>query len=427
MEHPDIGGLEGWRLLAHGRSAAVWEARQPALDRRVAVKVCTGPVDETVQQAFLRLTARAARLAWHPGVVTVHDAGVLPGGRPYVVEDLVTGGALARWLELPERCGQERVRRLGAVVADALATAHAAGVVHGRVSPGNILLDEHDDPVLVDFGAAVVHAAGRDGRSSAEPGYAAPEARRGAGAAGDVYGLAATLYALLTGQPPPQSVGPRRAARSSGRVAVPPLWDVQPALRASLVAALDGDPAARPSALELRDRLRGRSEPVGSAVDSSAAPARSRRRAGVLVGSVALVLVTTGGAWLLGGPASSGPPATRATSPAPDPAAGAPQGGLASTPAGVRLALLPPAGPAEPFKAVQLRGTHSGGTGSTFLRVQRWERGTWRAFPLPTRADGTGWFTTYVELGQPGRYRLRVLDPEAGVASEPVLLVVGQA
>jgi hypothetical protein len=58
------------------------------------------------------------------------------------------------------------------------------------------------------------------------------------------------------------------------------------------------------------------------------------------------------------------------------------------------------------------------------LRVQRWEGGRWLAFPLPTRTDQSGQFTTYVEFGQPGRYRLRVLEPNSGVTSKPFVLVI---
>lgn len=144
-----------------------------------------------------------------------------------------------------------------------------------------------------------------------------------------------------------------------------------------------------------------------------------------MLAGVAALAVLGSGAWLVATAASSGPPAdlattsTTAATPVDSPASGG-----ATTAEPVRLALEAPSGAAEPFEAVRIRGTFSGGPRSTFLRVQRWERGAWRAFPVPTRADRTGRFSTYVELGQPGRYSLRVLDPTSGVASEPVLLVV---
>ena len=78
---------------------------------------------------------------------------------------------------------------------------------------------------------------------------------------------------------------------------------------------------------------------------------------------------------------------------------------------------------ARPFETVRIQGTYRGGA-DTFLRVQRWEGGKWLDFPLPTKTDQSGQFTAYVELGQPGRYRLRVLDPDSGVTSKPFVLVI---
>jgi hypothetical protein len=79
--------------------------------------------------------------------------------------------------------------------------------------------------------------------------------------------------------------------------------------------------------------------------------------------------------------------------------------------------------PARPFESVRIQGTYPGGA-DTFLRVQRWEGGKWLTFPLPTKTDQSGRFKTYVEFGQPGRYRLRVLDPDSGLTSKPFVLVI---
>jgi hypothetical protein len=78
---------------------------------------------------------------------------------------------------------------------------------------------------------------------------------------------------------------------------------------------------------------------------------------------------------------------------------------------------------ARPFQTVRIQGTYRGGTG-TFLSVQRWEGDKWLTFPLPTKTDQSGRFTAHVELGQPGRYRLRVLDPESGVTSKTFVLAI---
>jgi hypothetical protein len=78
---------------------------------------------------------------------------------------------------------------------------------------------------------------------------------------------------------------------------------------------------------------------------------------------------------------------------------------------------------ARPFQTVRIEGTYRGGA-DTFLRVQRWEGGKWLAFPLPAKTDKSGQFTTFVEFGRPGRYRLRVGDPDSGVRSKTFVLVI---
>jgi len=87
----------------------------------------------------------------------------------------------------------------------------------------------------------------------------------------------------------------------------------------------------------------------------------------------------------------------------------------------VQVAAVP--GSAEPFQAVRIQGAYRGGA-DTFVRVQRWQAGTWQDFPLATKTDQSGKFTAYVEPGPPGRYLLRVVDPESGAASKPFVLVI---
>ena len=78
---------------------------------------------------------------------------------------------------------------------------------------------------------------------------------------------------------------------------------------------------------------------------------------------------------------------------------------------------------ARPFQPVRIQGMYRGGA-DTFVRVQRWEGGKWLDFPVPTKTDQSGQFSAYVELGQPGRYRLRVVDPDSGVTSKPFVVVI---
>jgi hypothetical protein len=103
-----------------------------------------------------------------------------------------------------------------------------------------------------------------------------------------------------------------------------------------------------------------------------------------------------------------------------EPPASAPRSGSAEREA---IQVKDVAASARPFETVRIRGSYRDGA-DTLLRVQRWEDGKWLAFPLPAKTDKSGQFTAYVELGQPGRYRLRLLDPSTGLMSKPFVLVI---
>ena len=155
MEHPRVKGLSEWSPLARGSRSVVWAARQLSLDRVVAVKVYQRELDDGYRRRFLR-EAAAARLSDHPAIVTVHEAGVLPDDRPYLIMDLCSGGSLTQWLKPENRPSEERVRQVGVRIADALATVHACGVLYRDVKPDNILIDSFGNPALADFGRAAV-------------------------------------------------------------------------------------------------------------------------------------------------------------------------------------------------------------------------------------------------------------------------------
>ena len=261
VDHPEIRGLSEWRPLARGGFAVVWEARQLSLDRLVAVKVYERELDEGYRRRFLR-EAAAARLSDHPGIVTVHDAGVLPDDRPYLIMDLWSGGSLSQWLKPDNRPSQERVRQVGVRIADSLAAVHACGVLHRDVKPANILIDSFGNPGLADFGLAAMAGAETTAADVlyVTPAYAPPEAfgMQPATQYGDVFALAATLYALLAGCPPRNVRGADVALEQMVEVARRPI-DALPGvnwhLMDVLMTALSSDPAARPTAAIFRDQL----------------------------------------------------------------------------------------------------------------------------------------------------------------------------
>ncbi|HJY43356.1 MAG TPA: serine/threonine-protein kinase [Propionibacteriaceae bacterium] len=270
MEHPRVHGLSEWRPLACGSRSVVWAARQLTLDRPVAVKVYQRELDEGDRRRFLR-EAAAARLSDHPGIVTTHDAGILPDDRPYLIMDLCSGGSLTQWLKPENRPSEEQVRQVGARIADALAAVHARGVLHRDVKPANILIDSFGNPALADFGLA----AGASTETAAAdevcvtPAYAPPEAfgMQPATESGDVFSLAATLYALLAGRPPRDvgaaaidleqtvEVAKRPIGPIPGGNRYLPIPGVNRCLMDVLMTALSNDPLDRPTAAIFRDQL----------------------------------------------------------------------------------------------------------------------------------------------------------------------------
>ena len=281
---PDIPGIGDWQPLARGGFATVWRARQRTLDRPVAVKVDDRALhSESERRRFLGEAKAAGNLSGHPAIVTVHDAGILADGRPYLVMKLCSGGSLTNWLRVDNRQSVERICSVGARVADALAAAHEAGMLHRDVKPANILIDGYGNPGLADFGLAAPEP-GSD--SSMTVAYAPPEVILGEAPseAGDVYQLAATLYALLSGRPPSEhSGGSTSLADRVARLKEPPepLPGVEDHLMRVLLDGLAFAPADRPTAAEFRDRLAA----LAAKYDGSGGPSRKRVR------QVALTLV----------------------------------------------------------------------------------------------------------------------------------------
>ncbi|MFD9740085.1 serine/threonine-protein kinase [Umezawaea sp. NPDC059074] len=262
-----IPGLTNLQPLGSGGFATVYRAHQVQLGRDVAVKIDNRVlVNERDRRRFLREAHAAARLSGHPNVVGVHDANITPQGMPYIVMELCTGGSLHDVLDKNGPLPAEQVRHLGVQLADALAAAHAEGVLHRDIKPGNILVDRYGTAKLADFGlAALVDAAGDSTatRDALSPSYAPPEAFAMAAptAAGDVYSLAATLYDLLAGKPPRPVPWPIESFDHLGEVLrspVPPVPGVPVEFHHTLVRALHPDVNARtPTAARLRDELRG--------------------------------------------------------------------------------------------------------------------------------------------------------------------------
>lgn len=198
------------RVLGRGGMGIVLEAFDSRLQRNVAVKVLNPEVahDETARQRFCR-EARAAASISHENVVAVHQVEhAAENGLPYLVMQLIAGESLEQRLLREQRLPLKEVVRIGLQIAHGLAAAHAQGLTHRDIKPGNILLEPpHDRVKLTDFGLA--HIADdvkltRTGFVVGTPLYMSPEQAMGeAGdARSDLFSLGAILYEMCAGQPP---------------------------------------------------------------------------------------------------------------------------------------------------------------------------------------------------------------------------------
>ncbi len=191
--------------IGRGGMAEVFRAFDRVLERRVAVKVLTvdGAEDETLFDRFRREARTAASLT-HPNVVSVYDTGI-DDDVHYIVMELVEGPSLVDVLRREGPLEVPRALEVIRPVANALAAAHAQGLVHRDVKPGNILFDRTGNPKISDFGIArVVSAATQTSAVYGSALYMAPEQARGATVDGraDIYALGCVLYEMLTGHPP---------------------------------------------------------------------------------------------------------------------------------------------------------------------------------------------------------------------------------
>src|SRR5215475_13907681 len=259
---PVVPGLTGLEIVARGGYATVYRARQDSVGRPVAVKVEHAALDdERDQRRFLREAHAAGEMSGHPHVIDLFDVGVTQDGHPYLIMELCAGTYAERMVVAP--LPPVEVRDVGVKIADALADAHAMGVLHRDVKPANILQSRFGEPALADFGLAVL-AESRDSSLSLEiltPAYAPPEAfRHGTppSPAGDVYALSATLYAMLRGNPPRwkgDQLPSLFALVELFNEPVPDIPGVGLPLLDQLRAGMENDPRRRPTAADLRDRL----------------------------------------------------------------------------------------------------------------------------------------------------------------------------
>lgn len=252
--------------LGSGSFAAVYKATDLKLQRTVAIKVIQAT--KTIKTGAVLAEARAAAALHHPHICTIFSVDDSEGV-PLIVMEHVAGGSLSDRirsgpLSIEEAC------TIGAQVAQGMAAAHAAGIVHGDLKPDNILLTESGEAKITDFGLARREAPDSSanatltweenaaGGASGTPAYMAPELMEGAqsSAASDVFALGAVLYEMFTGRKVVAGnsvleVFQNIRSLDADRVA----QDVPAAQREVVRRALQLAPRERPSMVQIAEEL----------------------------------------------------------------------------------------------------------------------------------------------------------------------------
>ena len=265
--------------IGQGAMGTVWRARDQVLARDVAVKEVRLPdLMPARDRAILReRTLREARVSAklsHPCVVTVHDV-IEADGTPWIVMELVIARSLERVLAEDGPLPPRRAADAGMMLLEALARAHAAGIVHRDVKPGNVLLTRDGRAVLTDFGIAAVNgdpALTQTGMVVGTPGFCAPERIRGmpASPASDLWSLGATMYAAVEGRGPFDGYGSPMAVLASIVHSDPPPPRSAGPLGPVIEALMSKDPAERPDAAGARQLLASAAAALGAAPGAGA-------------------------------------------------------------------------------------------------------------------------------------------------------------
>ena len=241
--------------IGAGGMAEVWRGHDRVLNRTVAIKTLLPQFarDASFVDRFRREAQAAARLN-HPGIVSVYDSGT-DGDTPYIVMEFIEGRTLADYLGSGKTIPPMEAAKIAQDIAEALAVAHAQGVIHRDIKPANVMVTRDGKVLVMDFGIArLITGPETAPQTSAVLGtasYLSPEQAQGqpVDARTDIYALGVVLYEMLTGRPPFTGDSPMAIAYKQVN-ATPPAPssanpDVPPALDAVVMRALSKNPANR--------------------------------------------------------------------------------------------------------------------------------------------------------------------------------------
>jgi tetratricopeptide (TPR) repeat protein len=295
-----VGRFEILREIGRGGFGVVYEARDAQLGRRVAFKAVRAGDQAALREERLQREAESAARLSHPSIVTLHDVGRCEQG-PYLVLELLRGQSLGQRLAQGPLSVREALR-VATRVAEGLAHAHARGVVHRDLTPGNVFLCDDGQVKVLDFGLA--HAFGQPRIAGGTPGYMAPEQWRGApeDERTDVFALGVMLYRMMSGALP----FPEDGGRSATGPQPAPALEVSgaPAVGALVSRMLEKDPVRRPrDGGEVLAALAAFEQELGRTPSDPAAQVRPhprrRRLAWAAAGALALCGLAVAGVLLV--------------------------------------------------------------------------------------------------------------------------------
>jgi serine/threonine protein kinase len=316
---PDrFGPYEVVAVLGAGGMGQVYRGRDPRLNRAVAIKVLARAGSDPLRQRRLLDEAQAASALNHPNIITVYDVGT-HDGTPYIVSELVEGASLRETLRRAP-LGIRDALDLAVQMADGLAAAHQAAIVHRDFKPENVMVTPDGRVKIVDFGLALVGT--RDGESAGEPDatltiaglvvgtvpYMSPEQARGATVdhRTDQFSLGVTLYEMLTGrrafaaETPAQTLAaiiedePEPIGKLNPRVPAPVRWLVERCLTKDPRQRYDSTGDLARELRTIRDRLGEISTQPDPARIEGTVPKRRWHTIAIVAASAALIVAVAG-------------------------------------------------------------------------------------------------------------------------------------
>src|SRR5262245_9206045 len=370
-----IGKYTVVRVIGEGGMGRVYEATDPVIGRRLAIKVISLGTDTPETRARFFREAQAAGGLSHSNIITIHDIGGDAGESPYIVMEFLEGSDLSRQLA-PGALPIEKKIQIAVDICEGLAHAHARGIIHRDIKPANVFITEQGHAKIVDFGLARGEASDitHTGAILGTPNYMAPEQIRGEGIdqRADIFAVGVVLYELFSGQKPFAGDSVASTIYKVLQTEPPPIHTVDtalpPALSNVIQRAIAKDKTQRYSTVrELRDELVAlwmgrRTEPIDltaftipmKVAGAPGASSSSRTTAWIAGGAAAILAAALVSIAIISRPRLRTEPPAQVANATPAPTAPAQTGSTPeTTPAADRPAAAdaPPAAPAATAQA----------------------------------------------------------------------------